>query len=95
VNPRDRALELLERHIGNGRQDGADPAVTARECLLAMEGLGYRPTEARPAPDWKLRSTGGGPSEETRAELEAAKQRAAEATARFRGGEQDGDGSAA
>ena len=87
---RERALELLERHISNGRQENDDPGVTARECLVALEGIGYRPTEARPAADWRLHGTGTGPSEATRAELEAAKQRAAEATARFREDEQDG-----
>ena len=89
---RERALELLERCISTGRQEDADPSVTARECLVALEGIGYRPTEARPAADWRLRAAGAGagPSEATRAELEAAKQRAAEATARFREDEQDG-----
>jgi len=81
---RDRALSLLERHISNGKQDGADPWVTARECMEALEGIGYRPTEARPPADWKLRGTGGGPSEETRAEIEAAKQRALAAAAEQR-----------
>ncbi|HEV2251847.1 MAG TPA: hypothetical protein VGS06_01510 [Streptosporangiaceae bacterium] len=85
---RERALELLERHIANGREDGADPAVTARECMLALEGIGYRPTEARPAADWKLHAAGSGPSEATRALMDAAKERAAEAAARIR--EQDG-----
>lgn len=85
VTVRERALELLERHISNGRVDGAAPAVTARECLVALEGLGYRPTAARPAADWKLRATTGtGLSEETRAELEAAKQRSAAAAAETR-----------
>lgn len=81
---RERALALLERHIGNGRQDGADPAVTARECLVALEGLGYRPTEARPAADWKRHGTGTKPSGAIRAELDAAKARAAEAAAATR-----------
>lgn len=58
MTARERALELLERQITGGRDVGADPAVTARECLVALEGLGYRPTEARPAVDWRVR--GGG-----------------------------------
>ena len=81
---RGHALELLERHISNGRQDGADPAVTARECMVALEGLGYRPTAARPIADWKLRAAGPAMSEETRAEVEALKQRSAEAAAEQR-----------
>jgi hypothetical protein len=88
MTTRDRALELLTRLITENTD--ADPGCTARECLVAIEGLGYRPTAARPPAEWKLHGTGTGPSEETRAELEAAKQRAAEATARFRDDEQDG-----
>jgi hypothetical protein len=85
---RDRAIELLTRIVT--QNEGSDPGCTARECLVALEGLGYRPTEARPAPSWKLHGAGSGMSEETRAELAAAKQRAAEATARFSEAEQDG-----
>jgi hypothetical protein len=81
---RERALELLERHISNGRQDGTDPAVTALECMVALEGLGYRPTAAKPIADWKLRAAGPAMSEETRAEVEALKQRSAEAAAEQR-----------
>lgn len=81
MTARDRALELLRRIIADNTE--ADPECTARECLVALEGFGYRPTEARPPADWKLHGTGTGPSEETRAELESAKQRAAEAAARF------------
>ena len=88
MTDRDRAVEALTRIIL--ANEGADPGCTARECLVALEGLGYRPTEARPAPDWKLRTPGPRLSEETRAELEAAKQRAAAAAARFSDAEQDG-----
>jgi len=87
MTARDRALALLERHISNGRQEDTHPSVTARECLLALEGLGYRPTAARPAADWKSRAAGTKPSEAIRAELEAAKQRAAEAAAALREGD--------
>jgi len=84
VSPRDRALELLERHISNGRQEATHPSVTARECLLALEGLGYRPSAARPAADWKSRAAGTKPSEAIRAELEAAKERSLAAAAEQR-----------
>jgi len=84
MSPRDRALSLLERHISNGRQDDTHPSVTARECLLALEGLGYRPTEARPAADWKRPGAAPAVSEETRAEVEALKRRSAEAAAELR-----------
>ena len=82
MTARDRALELLRRIIAEA--DGADSECTARECLVALEGLGYRPTEARPPADWKLHATGSGPSEATRAQLDEARQRAAEAAARLR-----------
>jgi hypothetical protein len=86
---RDRALEVLTRIIT--ANESVDHGFTARECLVALEGLGYRPVEAlAPPPAWKLRGTGSAPSENVRAELEAAKQRAAEATARFLEAEQDG-----
>lgn len=51
---RERALKLLERHIAEGCGAGDAAAATARECLVALEGLGYRPTEARPAADWRI-----------------------------------------
>jgi hypothetical protein len=82
MTARDRALELLRRIIAEA--DDADADCTARECMVALEGLGYRPTEARPPAEWKMHGTGTGPSEAVRAELEAAKARAAEAAARFR-----------
>lgn len=77
MNPRERALELLERFIRDGRRDDADPAATARECLLALEGLGYRPTEARPAADWRTRGTGSEPGEDYRAALAEIRRKAA------------------
>ena len=74
MTDRERALELLERNITDGRDADADPAVTARECLVALEGLGYRLTAARAAADWRMHGTGAGPSAATRAALEAARE---------------------
>ena len=74
---RERAIELLERHITSGGEAAADPGVTARECLLALEGIGYRPTEARPAVDWRMRHAGHDPSEDSRAALEAVRAQCA------------------
>jgi Holliday junction resolvasome RuvABC DNA-binding subunit len=74
---RERAIDLLERHIRNGTEAAADPRVTARECLLALEGLGYRPTEARPAADWRMRQAGHDPSQDSRAALEAVRAQCA------------------
>lgn len=82
MTARDRAIELLTRIVT--ANENADPGCTARECLVALEGLGYRPTEARPPADWKLHGTGTGPSDATRAELAEARQRAATAAAKFR-----------
>lgn len=79
---RDRALELLRRIIAEA--DDADADCTALDCLVALEGLGYRPTEARPPADWKLHGTGAEPSGETRALMEAAKERSAAAAAKLR-----------
>ena len=79
MTDRERALELLTRIVT--ANDGADPGCTARECLVAMEGLGYRPTEARPPAEWKLHGTGATPPadllRDLRADLEA-KRAAAE-----------------
>ena len=81
MTDRERALELLTRIVT--ANDGADPGCTARECLVALEGLGYRPTEARPAAEWKIHGTGAKPPadllRDLRADLEAkAAQAAAE-----------------
>ena len=81
MTDRERALELLTRIVT--ANDGADPGCTARECLVAMEGLGYRPTEARPPAEWKLHGTGSEPPadllRDLRADLNAkAAQAAAE-----------------
>ena len=76
MTARDRALELLTRIVTEN--EGADPGCTARECLVALEGLGYRPTEARPAADWRHQGGGTGPSEE----FLAAKRELAERLAR-------------
>ena len=84
MTDRDRALELLTRIVT--ANEGADPGCTARECLIAMEGLGYRPTEARPPADWKLHGTGAAPPSgllrDLRAELDAKAERAAAERAR-------------
>ena len=79
MTARDRALEALTRIIAaNG---DADPGCTARECLVALEGLGYRTTEARPAAEWKHRGTGAKPPasllRDLRADLDAKAERAA------------------
>jgi hypothetical protein len=88
---RERAVDELERRIRHGEEAAADPRVTASECLLALEGLGYRPTEARPAADWRIRQTGADPSDETRAALEAAKARCAVSPTRVHSAEPPGD----
>ena len=79
MTDRERALELLTRIVT--ANDGADPGCTARECLVALEGLGYRPTEARLAAEWKLHGTGATPPadllRDLRANLEAKAERAA------------------
>jgi hypothetical protein len=79
MTDRERTLELLTRIVT--ANEGADPGCTARECLVAMEGLGYRPTEARPAADWKLHGTGATPPadllRDLRADLDAKAERAA------------------
>lgn len=84
--PRELALEKLTRAIASGLEAGADPEITARDCLVALEGIGYRPTEAKPAADWRLRGTGrgAGPSEETRSALEAAREACAASPTRVR-----------
>ena len=82
MTDRERALELLTRIVT--ANDGADPGCTARECLVALEGLGYRPTEARATVEWKLHGATSGPPpadllRDLRADLDAkAAQAAAE-----------------
>ena len=84
MTDRERTLELLTRIVS--ANEGADPGCTARECLVAMEGLGYRPTEARPAADWKHHGTGAAPPADLlrnlRADLDAKAERAAAERAR-------------
>jgi len=79
MTDRERALELLTRIVT--ANEGADPGCTARECLVALEGLGYRPTEARPAVGWKLHGGGGEPPadllRQLRADLDTKAERAA------------------
>jgi hypothetical protein len=79
MTARERALEALTRIIAaNG---DADPGCTARECLVALEGLGYRPTEARPAVGWPVHGAGAEPPadllQQLRADLGAKAERAA------------------
>ena len=79
MTDRERALELLTRIVT--ANDGTDPGCTARECLVALEGLGYRLTEARPPAEWKLHGTGSAPPagllRDLRADLDAKAERAA------------------
>ena len=79
MTDRERALELLTRIVT--ANDGADPGCTARECLVALEGLGYRLTEARPSVEWKIHGTGAKPPadllRDLRADLDAKAERAA------------------
>ncbi len=63
-------MDTLERFIRNGLGEESYPRAIAAECLTALEGQGWRPTEAKPPP---LRNPGGGaePPEEWRKNLEA------------------------
>ena len=56
-----------------------DDEPLAMEFVQALLGRGWRPTEARRMPAFPRSHGGGGPSDATRAELEAARQRMAEA----------------
>jgi hypothetical protein len=84
MTDRERALELLTRIVI--ANEGADPGCTARECLVALEGIGYRPTEARPAADWRPHGgTSKPPADllrELRADLDAKAARAADERSR-------------
>ena len=84
MTDRERALELLTRIVT--ANDGADPGCTARECLVAMEGLGYRPTEARPPAEWKLHGTAAEPPADLLRDLRADLHAKAERAAAERGG---------
>ena len=68
------ATEVIARKI----RGGGDPDILAVEILHVLRGLGWRPTEARPLPEWK-RATGTGkaPDEAARAELDEALRRCA------------------
>jgi hypothetical protein len=59
---RDRAVDRVARIINEN--EGNDSRAVALLVMVALEALGYRPTEARPAPLTGPRSTGSGPSEE-------------------------------
>ena len=72
------AIDALVHRLAN--REGTDDEPFAMEFVQAMIGRGWRPTEARRMPVFPRSHGGGtGPSEETRAELEAARQRMAEA----------------
>ena len=72
MNPRELAMDTLERFIRDGLGGEFYPRAIAAECLTALEGQGWRPTGAKPPP-LVLRSPGGGaePPEEWRKNLEA------------------------
>ena len=68
------AIDALVHRLRN-RED-TDDEPFAMEFVQAMIGRGWRPTEARRLAPPKPQLGGGtGPSEETRADLEAARQR--------------------
>ena len=72
------AIDALVHRLAN--REGTDDEPFAMEFVQAMIGRGWRPTEARRMVPLKPQpGAGSGPSEETRAELEAARQRMAEA----------------
>ena len=65
----DRTVAALVRILVWARDAPADEDITARHILTALRGLGWRPTEAQPAPDWKQRDvTPADPSPEYLAE---------------------------
>lgn len=88
---RDRVIEALTRIITANRE--ADPRATALVCVTAVEGLGYRPTEARPSADWRYKPGGTGvpKSDEVRALLDAAKRDCDAATLVVRRDDPPGD----
>ena len=47
------AIDALAHRLRN-RDPGTDDEVFALEFITALRARGWRPTEARPAPDWKL-----------------------------------------
>jgi hypothetical protein len=75
--PRDRAIEAMTRIITRDREAGADPRATASECLVAIEGLGWRYDASTVAVDWRVRRPGTNPGEDYRAALAEVRQKAA------------------
>jgi hypothetical protein len=77
-------IDALVYRLRN-REDGTDDEPFAMEFVQALLGRGWRPTEARRMPAIPARLGGGtAPSDETRALMEAARERSAEATTRLR-----------
>ena len=62
TDTRERAIDTLERLIREGQENDSYPRAVAAECLTVLEGQGWRPTEARPAADWRQHGTGTDPS---------------------------------
>jgi hypothetical protein len=80
---RDRAIAALARIIDESRD--CDARATALECLARLDALGYRPVEALAPATWPQRPSGSGlPSPSVRADVEAARERMAAATAAMR-----------
>lgn len=69
---RDRAVEALTRIITANQDPDTYPRATALECVAAMEGLGYRPTEARPPASWNRQHGGGAPASDEFRAIKAA-----------------------
>jgi hypothetical protein len=91
---RERAIDALARHITEAKGADADPRAQAAAALLELEALGYRPTEARPAADWRHKGTGSASAEVKRAAVETLKEACATATAGLRKNDTPQDGAA-
>ena len=68
--------------IAGRLREGGDPDVIALEIMTLIRGLGYRPTEARPAPTWRRPpgSCGTGPTSEYQRARARLEERLAERT---------------
>lgn len=85
-------LKVRDKALRDG-EDYADAEVFASEFLTALRGHGWRITEAKVIPAWKVPAAkSDGPSEETRALLRQALENAEAAAERIRaaGTRQDG-----
>lgn len=72
----DKAVRMVTWQL---RERGdADDEPVARAIVEAFKGAGWRPTMARPAPDWRMRGTSGGRMSD--ADRAAFLERAAAAT---------------